>query len=43
MKKTARIEVRSVAPDTNPYLWLYTLIKTGMTGENCRKIKTRAG
>jgi glutamine synthetase len=36
-EKTARIEVRSVAPDTNPYLWLYTLIKTGMTGEKLKK------
>lgn len=29
-EKTARIEVRSVAPDANPYLVLYTLIKTGL-------------
>ncbi len=31
-EKTSRIEVRSVAPDANPYLVLYTLIKTGLTG-----------
>jgi glutamine synthetase len=31
-KNSARIEVRTVAPDSNPYLALYTLIKTGMTG-----------
>lgn len=36
-EKTARIEVRSVSPDVNPYLWLYTLIKTGMTGEKLTK------
>ncbi len=36
-EKTARIEVRSVAPDTNPYLWFYTLIKTGLTGEKLTK------
>lgn len=36
-EKTARIEVRSVAPDTNPYLWLYTLLKTGMIGEKLTK------
>jgi glutamine synthetase len=32
-EKTARIEVRSVAADANPYLLLYTLIKTGLDGE----------
>ena len=36
-EKSARIEVRSVAPDTNPYLWLYTLLKTGMTGKKLTK------
>lgn len=36
-EKTARIEVRSVAPDTNPYLWLYALLKTGLTGEKLTK------
>ena len=32
-EKTSRIEVRSVAPDANPYLWLFTLLKTGLEGE----------
>ncbi len=32
-EKTARIEVRSVAPDTNPYLLLFTLLKVGMEDE----------
>lgn len=32
-ERTARIEVRSVAPDTNPYLWLYTLLRTGIEGD----------
>ena len=27
---SARIEIRSVAPDANPYLLLYTIIKTGL-------------
>jgi glutamine synthetase len=31
-EKSARIEVRSVAPDANPYLVLYTLLKTGLEG-----------
>lgn len=35
--KSARIEVRSVAPDTNPYLWFYTLLKTGLTGQLLQK------
>lgn len=30
--KTARVEVRSVGADANPYLLLYTLIKTGLSG-----------
>ncbi len=31
-KKSARIEVRSVAPDANPYLVMYSLIRTGLEG-----------
>lgn len=30
--RTARIEVRSVAPDSNPYLVLYTILRTGLEG-----------
>ena len=30
--KSARVEVRSVAPDANPYLALYSLFKTGLEG-----------
>jgi glutamine synthetase len=30
--KSARIEVRSIAPDANPYLAIYTLFKTGLDG-----------
>ncbi|MDB5183843.1 MAG: glutamine synthetase, partial [Candidatus Saccharibacteria bacterium] len=29
-EKTARIEIRSVAPDSNPYLALYSLLRTGI-------------
>lgn len=32
-EKTARIEVRSVGPDANPYLLLYTLFQVGLNGE----------
>ncbi len=31
-KESARIEVRSVAPDANPYLVMYGLIRTGLEG-----------
>jgi len=30
--KSARVEVRSVGPDTNPYLNLYALLRTGLEG-----------
>lgn len=30
--KSARVEVRSVAPDANPYLALYSIFKTGLDG-----------
>jgi len=29
---SARIEVRSIAPDSNPYLVMYTLLRTGLEG-----------
>lgn len=29
-ERTARIEIRSVAPDTNPYLALFAILKTGL-------------
>ena len=31
-EKSARVEVRTVAPDVNPYLYLYALIKAGLKG-----------
>jgi len=31
-ERTARIEFRSVAPDANPYLVMYTLLRTGLEG-----------
>lgn len=36
-EKTARIEVRSVAPDANPYLVFYTVLKTGQEGKKLTK------
>ena len=32
-EKSARVEVRSVGPDANPYQVLYTVFKTGLDGE----------
>ncbi|MCP6769994.1 glutamine synthetase, partial [Klebsiella pneumoniae] len=31
-EKSARIEVRSIAPDANPYLAIYALLRTGIEG-----------
>jgi glutamine synthetase len=31
-ERTARIEVRSIAPDANPHLAIYTLLRTGLDG-----------
>jgi glutamine synthetase len=31
--RSARVEVRSIAPDANPYMALYTLLKTGLEAE----------
>ncbi|MBL8117457.1 MAG: glutamine synthetase [Anaerolineae bacterium] len=31
-EKSARVEVRSIAPDANPYMALFTLLKTGLEG-----------
>src|SRR6478672_526846 len=31
-ERSARVEVRSIAPDSNPYMAIYTLLKTGLEG-----------
>ena len=38
--RSARVEVRSIAPDANPYLAIYTLFKTGLEGTAANKIDT---
>lgn len=38
--KSARVEVRTVAPDANPYLAFYVLIKTGLEGPMTEKISS---
>lgn len=40
-EKTARLEIRSVAPDANPYLALYAIIKTALEGRNLKKDKDK--
>lgn len=36
--KSARVEVRTVAPDANPYMAFYALLKTGLEGPMTEKI-----
>ena len=42
-ERSARIEVRSVAPDANPYMSVYTVLRTGLEGtaKADEKSKTR--
>ncbi len=35
-EKSARVEVRSVGPDANPYMVLYSVFKTGLDGETSK-------
>src|ERR1700704_270680 len=35
-EKSSRVEVRSVAPDANPYLVMYSIFKTGMEGSTAK-------
>jgi glutamine synthetase len=35
-EKSMRVEVRSVAPDANPYLALYSIFKTGVDGDTAK-------
>ncbi len=35
-EKSARVEVRSVGPDANPYAVLYSVFKTGLDGETAK-------
>lgn len=38
-KKSARLEVRAVSPDANPYLLIYAILRAGMSGDT-PKIQT---
>jgi glutamine synthetase len=35
-EKSSRVEVRSVGPDANPYMVLYSIFKTGLDGETSK-------
>ena len=35
-EKSARVEVRSVGPDANPYMVLYSIFKSGLHGETAK-------
>ena len=35
-EKSMRVEVRSVGPDANPYMTLYSIFKTGLEGETSK-------
>jgi glutamine synthetase len=38
-ERTARIEVRSIAPDANPYMAIYALLKAGLEGPGAEEAK----
>lgn len=45
-EKSMRVEVRSIAPDANPYMALYTLLRTGLEGpltadDDSKRARTR--
>lgn len=40
-EKTSRIEVRSVGPDSNPYMMLYSLLRTGLEGDKLVKDESK--
>src|SRR5450755_4781748 len=35
-EKSSRVEVRSVAPDANPYMVMYSIFRTGLQGETAK-------
>ncbi len=40
-EKTSRVEIRSVAPDANPYLLLYTILKVATEGKRLERDNNR--
>ena len=42
-ERSMRVEVRSVAPDANPYLVMLSIFKTGLEGEHCEDQESAPG
>ena len=42
-KRSARIEMRSIAPDSNPYLAIYSLLRTGLDGPLAPDARSASG
>ena len=40
-EKSSRIEIRSVAPDANPYLVLFAILRTGLEGKPLQKDESK--
>lgn len=40
-ERSTRVEIRSIAPDANPYLVMYTIIRTGLEGKKLVKDKDK--
>lgn len=40
-ERSTRIEIRSIAPDANPYLAFYTILRTGLEGQKLVKDKEK--
>lgn len=40
-EKSTRLEIRSVAPDANPYMVIFTILKTAMEGAKLQKDETK--
>jgi glutamine synthetase len=41
--RSSRIEVRSIAPDANPYLAIYSILRTGLEGKLIENIRQNEG
>jgi glutamine synthetase len=41
-ERSARIEVRSIAPDANPYMAIYAILKTGLDGATGPNVRQQA-
>ncbi|MBI4501392.1 MAG: glutamine synthetase [Gemmatimonadetes bacterium] len=42
-ERSKRVEVRSIAPDANPYMAIYSIFKTGLEGPHQKGVSKQAG